>query len=194
VQSDGHWSIQIKASEVRRIKNAQSHRLLPVPNELLRLNFIEFVERLKGLGHKLLFPELFSPYLQKNDPGDRFYKDFVSVAEKCMPGGLWKRPIHTLRHGFANTLKQAGVSDGVIEDFAGRLGETETASRYTTPAGLSLSQLSISRYPVVTGPLEPQPIRLLPWVEEMRPPPWAGKKSGDRFGNKRERRPKKAAS
>ncbi|MEX0406917.1 integrase [Aquibium sp. LZ166] len=194
VQSEGHWSIQIKASEVRRIKNAQSHRLLPVPNELLRLNFIEYVERLKKVGHKMLFPELFSPYLQKSDPGDRFYKDFVPIAKKCMPGGLWQRPFHALRHGFANTLKQAGVSDGVIEDISGRLGETETATRYTNPAGLSLIQLIISRYPVITGHLEPKPIRLLPWVEKMEPPPWAGKKSGDRFGNKRGRRPKKAAS
>src|SRR5690606_25311232 len=120
VQNDGHWAIHIKANEVRRIKNAQSHRLLPVPSELLRLNFIDYVARLKELGHTRLFPELFSPYLQKNDPGDRFYKDFVPVAEKCMPDGLWERPIHALRHGFANTLKQAGVSEGVIEDVSGR--------------------------------------------------------------------------
>lgn len=194
VHAEGCWALQIKASEVRRIKNVQSHRLLPVPNELLRLNFIEYVERLKGLGQKMLFPELFSPYLQKNDPGDRFYKDFVPVAENCMPGGLWKRPIHALRHGFADTLKQAGVSEGVIEDISGRLGQTETATRYTNPAGLSLIQLIISRYPVITGHLEPQPIRLLPWVEQMQPPPWAGKKRGDRFGGKRGRRPKKTAS
>lgn len=51
----------------------------------------------------------------------------------------------------------------------------------------------ISRYPVVTAHLEPQSIRLLPWVEEHEPPPWAGKKGGDRFGNKRGRRPKKKA-
>ena len=67
------------------------------------------------MGHKILFLELFSPYLQKNDPGDRFYKDFIPIAKKCMPGTLWK-PIHALRHGFADTLKQAGVSEGVIED------------------------------------------------------------------------------
>lgn len=65
VQRKGQWAIQIKANEIRRIKNAQSHRLLPVPDELLRLNFIEYVERLKGLGHRLLFPELFSPYLER---------------------------------------------------------------------------------------------------------------------------------
>lgn len=191
VQHDGHWAIHIKANEVRRIKNAQSHRLLPVPSELLRLNFIDYVARLKALGHTRLFPELFSPYLQKNDPGDRFYKDFVPVAEKCMPDGLWERPIHALRHGFSDTLKQAGVSDGVIEDLSGRLGETETATRYTNPAGLALLQMIISRYPVITDHLMPQPIRLLPWVEQKLPPPWAGKKSGDRFGDKRGRRPKK---
>lgn len=191
LQTEGHWAIQIKANEVRRIKNAQSHRLLPVPSEVLRLGFIGYVERLKELGHKLLFPELFSPHLEKNDPGDRFYKDFVPVAQKCLSGGLWERPIHALRHGFADTLKQAGVSDGVIEDVSGRLGETETATRYTNPAGLSLLQLIISRYPVITGHLDPQPIRLLPWVEKNQPPPWAGKKSGDRFGDKRGRRPKR---
>jgi len=193
VQRDGHWAIQIKANEVRRIKNAQSHRLLPVPDELLRLKFIEYVQRLKELGHTRLFPELYSPYLKRNDPGDRFYKDFVPVAQRCLPGVLWERPIHALRHGFADTLKSAGVSEGVIEDLSGRLGETETATRYTNPAGLALLRLIISRYPVITGHLEPQPIQLLPWVEQKVPPPWAGKKSGDRFGDKRGRRPKKNA-
>lgn len=191
VERDGHWAIQIKLNEDRRIKNPQSHRLLPVPNELLRLNFIDYVERMKALGYNRLFPELFSPYLSKNNPGDRFYKDFVPVARKCLPDGLWERPIHALRHGFADTLKNAGVSEGVIEDLSGRLGETETATRYTNPSGLSLLRLIISRYPVITGHLEPQPIRLLPWVEQKLPPPWAGKKSGDRFGDKRGRRPKK---
>ncbi|WP_200952394.1 integrase [Mesorhizobium sp. Root552] len=191
MQRDGIWAIQIKRNEVRRIKNAQSHRLLPLPNELLRLNFIEYVERLKELGHKLLFPELMSPYLKKNDPGDRFYKDFVPVAEKCLPNGLWERPIHALRHGFSDTLKQAGISDGIIEDISGRLGYTETATRYTNPAGLSLLQLIIARYPIITGHLEAKPIRLLPWVEKKQPPPWAGKKSGERFGDRRGRRPKK---
>jgi hypothetical protein len=161
---------------------------------LLRLNFIEYVQSIKALGHKLLFPELFSPYLTNNDPGDRFYKDFVPVAKKCLPGRLWQRPLHALRHGFADTLKQSGVSEGVIEDVSGRLGGTETATRYTNPAGLSLLQLIISRYPIITGHLEPAPIQLLPWVEKKQAPPWAGKKSGDRFGDKRGRRPKKKAS
>lgn len=193
VLKEGTWAIQIQANRLRRIKNAQSHRLLPLPEELLRLNFIDYVERIKALGHKQLFPELFSPYLEKNDPGDRFYKEFVPIAQRSplLANGLWKRPIHALRHGFADTLKNAGVSEGVIEDLSGRLGTTETATRYTNPSGLSLLRLIISRYPVITEHLEPKPIRLLPWVEKKLPPPWAGKSNGDRFGGKRGRRPKK---
>lgn len=191
IERDGHWAIHIKTNEIRRIKNAQSNRLLPVPSELLRLNFLEYVGRLKALGHTQLFPELFSPYLKRNNPGDRFYKDFVPVVKRCMPDTIWERPIHALRHGFADTLRQAGVQDGVIDDLSGRLGETETGTRYTNPAGLTLLRLSISAYPIITGHLEPQPIQLLPWVEQKTPPPWAGKKNGDRFGDKRGRRPKK---
>lgn len=192
IRRDGIWAIQIKQNELRRIKNPQSQRLLPVPKELLRLNFIDYVEQIKKLGHTQLFPELFSPYLKTNNPGDRFYKDFVPVANKSMTDDLWDRPIHALRHGFSDTLKNAGVSEGVIEDISGRLGSTETATRYTNPGGLALMQMTISRYPVITGHLEARPIQLLPWVEQKLPPPWAGKKSGDRFGDKRGRRPKKA--
>jgi len=192
-EREGIWAVRIKANEVRRIKNAQSDRLLPVPDELIRLNFLEYVERPKQIGYERLFPELDSPLLKQNDPGDRFYKDFVPVAKKCMKTELWARPIHALRHGLSDTLKQANVSEGVIEDVAGRLGNTETASRYTNPAGLSLLKLIISRYPIITDHLEPQPIRLLPWVEQNEAPPCAGKKSGDRFGDKRGRRPKKKA-
>lgn len=94
VERDGHWAIQIKANEVRRIKNAQSHRLLPLPNELLRLNFIEYVQRLKELGHKLLFPELYSPYLKHNNPGDHFCYDLRGVTmhalRKALP--LMRKP------------------------------------------------------------------------------------------------------
>lgn len=192
VQENGHWAINIKPNKYRTVKNTQSERMLPVPTELLRLNFLDYVTRLKELGHELLFPELYSPFRKTQDLGDRFYKDFVPIAKKCMPDELWQRPIHALRHGFADTLKQEGVSEGVIEDLSGRLGNTETATRYTNPAGLPLLQNILLKYPTITDHLEPRPIRLLPWVEQKLPPPWAGRKSGDRFGYKRGRRPKKS--
>lgn len=176
-------AIHIRANAHRSIKNAQSDRLLPVPPELLRLGFLDYVETIRKVGYRQLFPELFSTLLTKNDPGDRFYKDFIPIvkASPHFSSGLWKRSIHALRHGFSDTMKQAGVDTGIISDIAGRLGESETALRYTNVAGLPLITKQLEKYPVITGHLETRPVRLLPWVENKELPPWAGKKPGDRF-------------
>ena len=63
------WAIHIRANENRRIKNVQSDRTLPVPDEMLRLNFLDYVDAIRALGYRQLFPELYSPFLEDQDPG-----------------------------------------------------------------------------------------------------------------------------
>ena len=176
-------AIHIRENGIRGIKNAQSDRILPVPSEVLRLGFLDYVGAIRRLGYQELFPELFSPLLKTNDPGDRFYKDFIPLV-KASPhfmDNLWNRSIHALRHGFSDTMKQAGVDTAVINDISGRLGESETELRYTNIAGLPLIESHIRKYPSITSHLPPRPIRLLPWVETKQLPPWAGKSPGARF-------------
>ncbi|MGO7807334.1 hypothetical protein ACC778_33790 [Rhizobium ruizarguesonis] len=109
-----------------------------------------------------------------NDPGDRFYDVFLPIMKRCLGENLWDRTLHALRHGMADTLKQAGVSPEVIDDISGRLSEgSETNTRYTNPAGLPLMREALSKYPIITGGIEPKPIKLLPWIEQRLPPPWA---------------------
>lgn len=126
VQEDGIWAIKIRGNAIRGVKNLQSTRSVPVPGELLRLGFIDYVDRLKELNHSSLFPELMSPSSKAN-PGDRFYKTFAPLmkADKEIAAQLWDRTIHALRHGFSNTLKQQGVELSIIEDITGHLGRTE---------------------------------------------------------------------
>ena len=176
-------AIHIRANDLRAIKNAKSDRTLPVPPEVLRLGFLEYVATIRGLGYKNLFPELFSNLLKTNDPGDRFYKDFTPLlkASSQFSQGIWERAIHALRHGFSDTLKQAGVDSPIIDDISGRVGTSETALRYTNVAGLPLIKRQLEKYPNITAHLVQKPIRLLPWVERRELPPWAGKKAGDRF-------------
>ncbi|MCQ8782935.1 integrase [Aurantimonas sp. CSK15Z-1] len=176
-------AIHIRNNTFRTIKNPQSDRLLPVPDELVRLGFMDYVAAIERLGHERLFPELYSPALKTNDPGDRFYKDFVPLlkASPVLADGLWERTIHAFRHGLANTLKQLGVEIAIIDDLSGRLGSGETQTRYTNVAGLSLLREKLRQYPIITGHLAPTPVRLLPWVEANTSPPWAGRKPGDRF-------------
>ena len=166
------WIIHIRPNAIRRIKNVQSGRLLPLPEELMRLNFLEYRKSIERLGHKALFPELFSD-LTDNDPGDRFYKEFTPIMKKSLGEAMWEHSYHALRHGLANTLKQNGVPDGVIDDISGRLSSGETSTRYTEPAKPPLMRDALAKFPVITNHLAPQPIRLLPWVERKLPPPWA---------------------
>ncbi len=173
LQEDGIWAVKIRANAIRGVKNLQSTRSVPVPAELLRLGFIDYVDRLKELNHLSLFPELMSPSSKAN-PGDRFYKTFVPLmkAEKEVAEQLWDRTIHAFRHGFSNTLKQQGVELSIIEDITGHLGRTEGETRYTQIARLGLMQKAIDAYPIITDHLERQPIRLLPFVEASEPALW----------------------
>ncbi|OLP45912.1 DUF6538 domain-containing protein [Rhizobium oryziradicis] len=179
IAKDGDsYVIILRANSIRGLKNEQSNRLLPVPEELVRLGFIDYVQAIKQLGYEALFPDLFSDKTD-NDPGDRFYDTFVPIMQGALGEKMWKRAIHALRHGVADTLKQAGVPTEVIDDISGRLSEgSETNTRYTNPAGLPLMRSALKHYPVITSGVERQPLHLLPWIENKQPPPWAreGKK------------------
>lgn len=176
VEQDQHGLvIQLRTNALRRLKNAQSHRTLPVPDELVRLGFVQYHAAIKQLGYEALFPDLFSDRT-RNDPGDRFYDTFTPIMQEALGENMWKRSLHALRHGMADTLKQAGVPTEVIDDISGRLSEgSETNTRYTNPAGLPLMRSALTKYPVITATIEPAPLQLLPWVENKQAPPWARK-------------------
>ncbi|MBO1026934.1 hypothetical protein IPU75_19700 [Ochrobactrum sp. SD129] len=61
VEEDGVWAIKIRENTLRGLKNFQSGRDIPVPDELIRLGFIDYVKRIGELGYKPLFPELVAP-------------------------------------------------------------------------------------------------------------------------------------
>lgn len=88
IAKDGNsYVIILRANSIRGLKTEQSNRLLPVPEELVRLGFIDYVQAIKQLGYEALFPDLFSDKTD-NDPGDRFYDTFVPImqgalGEKC---------------------------------------------------------------------------------------------------------------
>lgn len=165
------WAIDIRINQFRRVKNAQSLRMLPVPDEVLRLGFVPYVRAIKDLGYQALFPELFHPE-KEVDHGDRFYDDFKPLAQASPDLEIWPRFLHALRHGQADTLFQLGVENRAIDDISGRATKGETGTRYTNVAGLPLVKAILARYPKVTESLEPRPLNLLPWVASRQPAPW----------------------
>ncbi|NKL30165.1 integrase [Rhizobium leguminosarum bv. viciae] len=174
VAEDDHGLVLIlRTNEFRRLKNEQSKRVLPLPDEVVRLGFMDYCVALKDLGYRAVFPDLISDKTL-NDPGDRFYDVFLPIMKSCLGENLWGHAVHALRHGMADTLKQAGVSPEVIDDISGRLSDgSETNTRYTNPAGLPLMRDALSKYPIITSGIEPKPLKLLPWIAKRLPPPWA---------------------
>ena len=79
VRSRNGWAIEIKANEIRGLKHNQSGRMLPVRPEVLGLNFLDYVEKIRSLGSRPLLPELVNPYAKGTDPGDRVYKNFIPL-------------------------------------------------------------------------------------------------------------------
>jgi len=170
--------IVIQSNQIRRLKNGQSKRVLPLPDELVRLGFIQYQTAIKKLGYEALFPDLFSDKTD-NDPGDRFYDIFTPIMRGALGENMWERALHALRHGMADTLKQAGVPAEVIDDISGRISMgSETNMRYTNPAGIPLMRSALAKYPIITSVIEPKSLQLLPWIADRQPPPWArgGKK------------------
>jgi len=70
--------LHIRPNEFRRIKNAQSNRLVALHPELIRLGFLNYVERIRELGYRCVFPDLWSPTSQSS-MGSRLYDEFRRI-------------------------------------------------------------------------------------------------------------------
>jgi integrase len=177
--------IHIVANEQRRIKNAQSKRNIPIHPELIRLGFLDYVRKIKALGYKLLFPDLYSPST-RSPLGNRFYKLFkpILTAAEITEEGLGA---HAVRHLFGAQLKKKLLSKEDRADLLGHAGDSETSERYCEPHELDTLFEFIMKLEVITGHLVPLAINLIPWVENKEVAPFsqpsrAKRRSADRAG------------
>lgn len=170
---DGLAYIDIRRNQTRRVKNDQSVRYIALHPEILRLGFIDYVRAIKNLGYQLVFPDLRSPN-SRAPLGDRLYDEFIDGLKIAIPdAAARKKVIHSFRHALGNNLKQARVHTEIRADILGHGGKGETDERYCDPIALKSMLADLVKLPAVTTHLEPRPIRLLGWVSERKPAPFA---------------------
>ena len=169
--------IKIAPNEARRIKNDQSTRFVALHPEIARLGFFDYVNTIRTLGYKLVFPDLKSP--GSSAPlGDRLYDEFSRGLLKAVPDARErKKVIHSLRKTFGDSLKQKGVAAEIRGDIMGHAGSTVTEEIYCDPISLGAMLDEVGKLPVVTAHLERRAISLLPWVERKDAPPHARTKN-----------------
>jgi integrase len=158
--------IHVCFNQFRRLKNAQSVRNLSLHPELIRLGFLDYIERLRALGIERLFPDLYSPS-SRSPLGDRLYDELEPIRTRL---GI---TLHQFRHFFNNELKQKRVSHEFREDMMGHRGRSETTERYCDPVLIELQREDLAKIELRTAHLEPRPIKLIPWVEARLTPPWS---------------------
>ncbi|WP_246710055.1 hypothetical protein [Rhizobium leguminosarum] len=81
-EDDGGLVLILRTNKFRRLKTEQSERLLPLPEESVRLGFLDYCALLQDLGYEAVFPDLFSDKTL-NDPGDRFYDVFLPIMNSA---------------------------------------------------------------------------------------------------------------
>jgi integrase len=163
IERDGLPVFDLKPNDLRRLKNRDTKRLLPIHPELIRLGFLDYVNERRRNDDRQLFPEA-----QRDANGH--YGDHVTdwFARLLRARGLRGQGInsgnltlHSLRHNFQDALRDAGIEETLEgKVLAGRKrGSDPTAAAYGN--GRNMKQLAegLARvsYDTVAVPSAPAP-------------------------------------
>ena len=121
VEVDGVMCFSIEDSELRRIKNLSSRRIVPIHSHLLELGILDHVDAAQKSEQISLFPELF-------EAGNMAYRRKVGrrmrqIIDQELGAKGVKLSFHSLRHYVQNQLDNAGVDDKIIRDIIGHEGK-----------------------------------------------------------------------
>jgi len=149
---------------IRKLKNPQSKRRIPVHPELIRLGFLDYVKELRTAGHTLLFPELRAASAS-TPMGDVFDESWQRMRAAALPDAKEQgKVLHSLRHWCNNEMKQAKISAEIRRDILGHSTGDVNEGRYADAARLLLMNEALSVLPLPTAHLTARPIRLIDQV------------------------------
>jgi len=156
-------------SVVRKLKNGQSRRRVPIHPELIRLGFLSYVETLRAAGHTLLFPELRAACAD-TPMGDVFDDSWQKMRAAALPAAKEEgKVLHSFRHWCNNEMKQASVHSEIRRDILGHSNGDVNEGRYTDSARLLVMADAMSVLPLPTAHLVAHPIKLIDQVVSHTP-------------------------
>lgn len=118
------YCFNVNSQGQKRLKTSSSVRVVPIHPELVRLGFLDHIDRLEG-DH--LWPNL-SPD-KYGRWGHKFGNWFSRFNRREITDNP-KKCFHSFRHTVANQLKQKSVSETVIAELLGHKNESITTGRY----------------------------------------------------------------
>ncbi len=180
VITDGvhHPHIKVVENSLRTIKTEAGERILPIPQRLLDLGFLDYVQQMKAEGHGLLFPEL---WITRLGGGDQFARIvwnkllrwFLQQPGAYRPEGAGGKmaDIHSIRTCFISMTSRAPnksqwrqmvghEGEGVTEITYDRLVEMGELQAYLTDIKAIMDTFVIDPCPdLVAAPIKTLPIK-----------------------------------
>ncbi|WP_313138047.1 site-specific integrase [Paracoccus jeotgali] len=148
VEVDGIACLNIEDSELRRIKNISSKRVVPIHSRLIELGFLDFVETARAKGQPELFPDLREPATGKH--GRKLGRRMRQIVDKTFGAEGAGLSFHSLRHYVQGTLEHVPeVTDKVLRDIVGHEGKDTHERTYSKRAPAAVLQAAIEKLPAV---------------------------------------------
>jgi integrase len=124
---DGVWCFDVNEEADKRLKTVSSTRLVPIHPQLIAKGFLAYVETMRGKRSARLWPSLFRRDTDGYCPAlGNWYGRFNRKHVTDDP----LKTFHSLRHSFADTLKQMGVQESLISELMGHANNSITTGRY----------------------------------------------------------------
>lgn len=122
---DGIWCLDVNGSKDKKIKNSSSNRMIPIHPKLIDMGFLKYVEGCTD--EERLWGNL--TYCKVNGYSNSLGKWYQRFNRRYVTTDKLKT-LHSLRHSFADGLKQQRVEKELISELMGHAQESITMSRY----------------------------------------------------------------
>jgi len=111
----------------QQVKTDGSERAIPIRQELIGLGFLQYVQDIKAMGHKLLFPYTTWTTGDAGRPIARPFNEMYLrvICEITDPA----KSFHCFRHLFSTQAERSGLTDGRISQLTGHKLENVSALR-----------------------------------------------------------------
>lgn len=142
-EKEGIWYIAVLDS-----KTKAGLRDVPLPDILLELGFIEYLNERKQSKDKYLLMETVKSEYKQVSPdklGD-WFRNFKRLKQFLSPADMEIKRFHSFRHNFANALKQGKVLSEMREDLCGHESSGRSAQKdYVENYELDLKKQAINQ-------------------------------------------------
>ncbi|TSK05951.1 MAG: site-specific integrase [Geobacter sp.] len=126
-QVDGVWCFDVNEQGDKRLKTLASTRLVPIHPKLLKCGFLGYVETMRDKRSVRLWPNLMRRDIDGYCPAlGNWYGRFNRKHVTDDP----LKTFHSLRHAFADTLKQLGCQESLLSELMGHANDSITTGRY----------------------------------------------------------------